>query len=117
MQRAGGRIQGALMRDRSGQGQNEPEDLTEVMIEGSKSRMRVKALILVAVFLFASLAPPPWSVFAPLLFFAPIVYALAERLRRRPGQSRPEEAGDRQPEPYSSPPRHAGDPRRYRPIE
>jgi len=108
---------GGFVQDRTGNEKTEPEDLTDGMIERSRKRMRLNALILVAVFLFTSIAPPPWNLLAPLLFLIPLTLALAGRLRRGPVPSQPEGDGARQAEPYSSTPRHPGDPRHYRPIE
>ena len=59
--------------------------------------------------MLTTFASYPWGLLAPILFLAPLGYAIMRRLRA---------AGKTEPtlEPFSSVPKDPQDPRRYKPI-
>lgn len=100
------------------------DDLPREAVEAARRRSKINALVLGAVFLLMTVAPHPWSSYAPILFLIPVIYALVSRMRRASSlpvpsssQSAPTQRADGlRVDPYSSTPRDPKDPRKYKPI-
>ena len=86
----------------------EPDDLPQEAVRESRIQVRLNALALLLVLLLTMFAPYPWALLAPVLFLAPVGYAVVRRFRTaRTVAPR---------EPFSGVPKDPQDPRRYRPI-
>jgi hypothetical protein len=83
-------------------------DLSDEELARERTRTRINALVLILVLVWTTVAPYPWSLFAPLLFVLPLIYSIRRRLHGRAAVP----AG----EPYSCAPKDPMDPRRYKPI-
>jgi hypothetical protein len=109
----------------------ESDNFTADEVTQSRQRARINGLIVAAVLLLGVVAPPPWNLYAPVLFLIPIILGLLDRLRRITVQNNSVHSDSVQsdsvqrnavpgagpiPEPYSYTPRDPGDPRRYKPI-
>jgi len=101
-------------------------DLPPEQIDAARRKARINAMVLIAVFIFMSLAPYPWNIFAPLLFLIPLIVTVSNRVRR--GRAFSDSLPDSSPvptkdrtssveEPYSWAPKDPNDPRRYKPID
>lgn len=83
-------------------------DISQEELARQKARVRINALVLALAMVLATVAPPPWNLFAPFAFIVPLVYSIVTRLR----SARPPATI----EPYEYRPKDPKDPRRYKPI-
>lgn len=97
----------ATGEEQAGQGEA-AGDISQEELERQKARVRINALVLALVMILALVAPPPWNLFAPVVFVVPLIYSLVTRLRSARAPSTQE--------PYEYRPKDPKDPRRYKPI-